>query len=257
MEDRVPVGRGTGCLRLPFSGPPPSPPPPPPPRLEIGDGDWRLVNGATSQQQPGALQQQTQHAQGALDMLQHNHCEVCAHTPFHAPPPPIPHLSTPRYARKKAPKSNTLPAAQQESQWPDSDTDDPDADDSSTTTSSSSNSRRPQLQQQQRKPAAKQTAAAGGNSSSSSGLGADAPCGDYSAEVVSSLHIVDPSLINYELIEALLVHIVSVQQHQGPTALLKVREGVGSRIEGARGSLCLEQLRLQGTGHIKKSCLPY
>jgi hypothetical protein len=36
--------------------------------------------------------------------------------------------------------------------------------------------------------------------------------------------MVDPSLINYELIEALLVHIVSVQQQNGPTALLKVRE---------------------------------
>ena len=32
--------------------------------------------------------------------------------------------------------------------------------------------------------------------------------------------MVDPSLINYELTEALLVH--SVQQQQGPTALLRV-----------------------------------
>jgi hypothetical protein len=44
----------------------------------------------------------------------------------------------------------------------------------------------------------------------------------YSAEVLSSLSVVDPSLINYDLIEALLVHVVAAQVAQGPTALLKV-----------------------------------
>jgi hypothetical protein len=43
--------------------------------------------------------------------------------------------------------------------------------------------------------------------------------------VLTSLQVVDPSLINYELIESLLVHIVTVQQHQGPAGLLKVRQG--------------------------------
>jgi hypothetical protein len=42
---------------------------------------------------------------------------------------------------------------------------------------------------------------------------------------MSSLQVVDPSLINYELIESLLVHIVTVQQQQGPAGLLKVRQG--------------------------------
>lgn len=99
----------------------------------------------------------------------------------------------------------------------DSDQDDDDG------SSSNSSHKRPQHRQQQQ---CKGVASAGSSSSSSAGLGADAPDGSYSSEVMTSLQIIDPSVINYDLIESLLVHIVTVQQQQGPTGLLKV---------GARG----------------------
>jgi hypothetical protein len=118
-----------------------------------------------------------------------------------------------RYARKKKPKSSTLPEAED---WGDSD-EDPEADGSS-----SSSSKRPP---HQRKPVTSSSSSGSkppASNSSSSGLGADAPSGSYSPEVLTSLQVVDPSMINYDLIESLLVHIVAVQQQQGPTGLLKV-----------------------------------
>jgi hypothetical protein len=84
-------------------------------------------------------------------------------------------------------------------------------------------------QPQQQRPGSSSDAKVqqGGSSSSGGGswqaaLGADAPHGQYSEDVVRSLQLVDPSLIHYELIEALLLHIVNVQRQHGPAGLLKV-----------------------------------
>lgn len=46
--------------------------------------------------------------------------------------------------------------------------------------------------------------------------------GDYNPEVIRSLQVVDPAIINYELIEALLVHILSMRSRYGPSGLLQV-----------------------------------
>eukprot|EP00878_Enallax_costatus_P012006 GHUV01012535.1.p1 GENE.GHUV01012535.1~~GHUV01012535.1.p1 ORF type:complete len:538 (+),score=178.81 GHUV01012535.1:448-2061(+) len=65
------------------------------------------------------------------------------------------------------------------------------------------------------------TLTSSGDRNSGLGLGADGPRGSYSDEVLRSLQLVDPSIVNYELIEALLVHIIHVQQQEGPAGLLK------------------------------------
>lgn len=74
---------------------------------------------------------------------------------------------------------------------------------------------------------AQQAGAAGGGGSWQAALGADAPHGQYSEDVVRSLQLVDASLIHYELIEALLLHIVNLQRQHGPAGLLKVGGGGG------------------------------
>eukprot|EP00878_Enallax_costatus_P021785 GHUV01023084.1.p1 GENE.GHUV01023084.1~~GHUV01023084.1.p1 ORF type:complete len:250 (-),score=58.90 GHUV01023084.1:332-1081(-) len=68
------------------------------------------------------------------------------------------------------------------------------------------------------------TLTSSGDRNSGLGLGADGPRGSYSDEVLRSLQLVDPSIVNYELIEALLVHIIHVQQQEGPAGLLKVSQ---------------------------------
>lgn len=53
-------------------------------------------------------------------------------------------------------------------------------------------------------------------------LESDAPSGKYSEDVLRSVQVVDPSIINYELIEALLVHIAGVQHNNGSDNVLQV-----------------------------------
>jgi hypothetical protein len=87
---------------------------------------------------------------------------------------------------------------------------------------------------------AQQGTGSNGGGSWQAALGADAPHGQYSEDVVRSLQLVDPSLIHYELIEALLLHIVTVQRQHGPAGLLKVGWGLpaghGSEQRPAGGS---------------------
>jgi hypothetical protein len=83
---------------------------------------------------------------------------------------------------------------------------------------------------------AQQGSGSSGGGSWQAGLGADAPHGQYSEDVVRSLQLVDPSLIHYELIEALLLHIVNVQRQHGPAGLLKVGCGPGCLKRPAVGS---------------------
>eukprot|EP00775_Hariotina_reticulata_P004412 gene4412-4665_t len=89
--------------------------------------------------------------------------------------------------------------------------------------------------------------AAGGNGAGSdavpesggngAGLGADAPQGGYDDEVMRSLQLVDPALINYELIEALVCHVLEVQQQSGPAGLLKGwRSAPAGALEAAAAS---------------------
>lgn len=87
-----------------------------------------------------------------------------------------------------------------------------------------SNSAAGHQKQQQRQQAAVAPGklTAGSGLTGGSGLGTDAPQGDYGEEVVRSLQVVDPALINYELIEALVCHVLEVQQKDGPAGLLKV-----------------------------------
>ena len=51
----------------------------------------------------------------------------------------------------------------------------------------------------------------------------DAPQGNYSDATLRSLACVDPSLLHYELIEALLAHVLASQAAHGPAALLQAR----------------------------------
>ena len=44
----------------------------------------------------------------------------------------------------------------------------------------------------------------------------------YSRTTLKSLELVDETLVNYDLLEALVVHIVDVEAAQGPGALLMV-----------------------------------
>lgn len=44
----------------------------------------------------------------------------------------------------------------------------------------------------------------------------------YSHTTIKSLEIVDEELVNYDLLEALVVHIVHMETSQGPGALLRV-----------------------------------
>jgi hypothetical protein len=88
----------------------------------------------------------------------------------------------------------------------------------------------------------------GASSSSSSGVGAAAGGGgaagvggaageQYSADVMRSVELMDASLVNYDLIELLVAHIVGRTQRDGPAAMLQVglsfqrwaRAGVGNR----------------------------
>jgi hypothetical protein len=46
---------------------------------------------------------------------------------------------------------------------------------------------------------------------------------EYSPDVLRSLEFIDPSLVNYDLLEALVAHVVGRTQRDGPTALLQVR----------------------------------
>lgn len=145
--------------------------------------------------------------------------------PAHAAVPLTQH--TCRYARKKKPKSSTLPDLYEGGDSGEEDEED-DSGTAADSSSSTNSSRRPQQQQQQQRRAPSKPAAgssggiSGGSGVSSAVLGVDAPPGGYSQEVLSSLSVVDPSLINYDLIEALLVHVAATQVAQGPTALLKV-----------------------------------
>eukprot|EP00883_Tetradesmus_obliquus_P006330 jgi/Sobl393_1/16814/SZX72388.1 len=86
--------------------------------------------------------------------------------------------------------------------------------------------KQPNKQQQQRPRSsggarAQQAGTASGGGSWQAALGGDAPHGQYSEDVVRSLQLVDASLIHYELIEALLLHIVNLQRQHGPAGLLK------------------------------------
>jgi hypothetical protein len=122
-----------------------------------------------------------------------------------------------------------------------------------------------QQQQQQQRPGSSgggkpQPGCAGSSGGSwQSMLGSDAPAGQYSEDVVRSLQLVDPSLIHYELIEALLLHIVDVQRQHGPAGLLKVRQaallstGSGRQPRDALATachVCWAQLELVHFQHL-------
>ncbi|KAF8055672.1 DHX57 [Scenedesmus sp. PABB004] len=78
----------------------------------------------------------------------------------------------------------------------------------------------PQKQQQQAQRAPQP---GGGRGGALAELGADAPAGVYSEEVGRSLALVDPALIHYELIEALVATLAATQRAHGPAGLLKAR----------------------------------
>lgn len=46
----------------------------------------------------------------------------------------------------------------------------------------------------------------------------------YSRTTLKSLELVDETLVNYDLLEALVVHIVDVEAAHGPGALLRVTQ---------------------------------
>jgi hypothetical protein len=52
---------------------------------------------------------------------------------------------------------------------------------------------------------------------------------EYGADVQRSLEFIDPSLVNYDLLEALVAHIVGRTQREGPAALLQVHTGPRGR----------------------------
>ncbi len=45
----------------------------------------------------------------------------------------------------------------------------------------------------------------------------------YSTQTAKSLAVVDQSLLNFELLEALVVHVLQQERQNGPGALLRVR----------------------------------
>ena len=63
----------------------------------------------------------------------------------------------------------------------------------------------------------------GANASSSSGVDVGRDISSYSFDVQRSVQVLDPAQINTDLIEALLVYIVTQMKRSGPRALLKVR----------------------------------
>jgi hypothetical protein len=169
-------------------------------------------------------------------------------------------LQLPRYAKRKPAKGGggggrpAAAAAAADDGDDDSDTEDWEEEGDDNDDVSAASRRRQQQQQlpskqqhsgrgnnnsRQAAPAARQPG--GGSDTSFTAAGAaipagDAPTGVYSDEVAASLHVVDPSLINYDLIEALLVHIARQQGKNGPTALLQVSEPGGL---GGEGLCCL------------------
>jgi hypothetical protein len=135
-----------------------------------------------------------------------------------------------KWAKKKVPSARPMPA------------------NNNTTTTSSSSKGQPPQQQQQQQPDDQEhgsgsedggeedwetqqngsssrgtrTGAVRGSSSSSAADGGRDIC-SYSYEVQRSVQVLDPAVINTDLIEALLVYIVTAMKRAGPGALLKVR----------------------------------
>ena len=53
----------------------------------------------------------------------------------------------------------------------------------------------------------------------------------YSPVTLKSLDLVDENLLNYDLLEALVVHVVETQSRYGPGALLQVRSAPGALLQ--------------------------
>eukprot|EP00879_Flechtneria_rotunda_P019881 GHRR01020897.1.p1 GENE.GHRR01020897.1~~GHRR01020897.1.p1 ORF type:complete len:959 (+),score=404.55 GHRR01020897.1:326-3202(+) len=137
-----------------------------------------------------------------------------------------------RYAKRKIAKSATVPTKDGSTAYeasPDQDSDDSDEADSWEDQ---------QQQQQHTVDSSWEENTQSAPSRNKAGPNADAPSGSYSHDVLRSLQTVDPSMINHELIEALVVHIATVQQQSGPAALLKGWQSAPSGALEAAAAAC-------------------